>query len=84
MALLHNALVKVKKENILNSFHDIMNNTQSDLSKKREEIKKLLEKDNTIEEIVLGYLILEKQIMHYGLKLMKIIQNLKIVLKLFY
>lgn len=67
MALLHNALVKVKKENILKSFHDIMNNTQSDLIKKSKEIKKLLEKDNTIEEIVLGYLILEKQIMHDGL-----------------
>ena len=69
MALLHNALVKVKKENILKSFHDIMNNTQSDLIKKSKEIKKLLEKDNTIEEIVLEYLKLEKQIIKYdGLK----------------
>ena len=67
MALLCNALMKVKKENILKSFHDIMNNTQSDLIKKREEIKNLLEKDNTIEEVVLGYLLLEKQIMNDGL-----------------
>jgi len=36
MALLHNPLMKIKKENVLQSFHDIMNNTQSDLIKKRE------------------------------------------------
>ena len=68
MALLHNYLFKVQRDNILQSFHEIKNNTQSDLIKKREEIKKLLEKDNTIEEIVLEYLLLEKRIMYDGLK----------------
>ena len=69
MALLHNSLMKIKKENILKLFHNFKNNTQSDLNKKREEIKKLLEKDNTIEEIVFWYLKLEKQIMNDGLNI---------------
>ena len=61
-----------------------MNNTQSDLSKKRKEIKKLLEKDNTIEEIAFWYLKLEKQIMTDGLNINENLKYLKIVLMLFY
>lgn len=84
MALLHNYLFKIQRDNILQSFHEIKNNTQLDLIKKREEIKKLLETGNTIEEIVLGYLTLEKQIIYHGLNTNEYHEKVKNSFKLFY